>query len=74
MLAPDICWMGARVREHGIGLTYRHRDHHDFLARLSDLRADPTRFRANAAEFGGGFQRDKVDSALSAAFGDSRYA
>jgi glycosyltransferase involved in cell wall biosynthesis len=74
VLAPDIGWMGARIREHGIGLTYRHRDLGDLRTKLAQLQADPTPYAARAAAFGREFQRDRVDAALAAVFGDVSHA
>lgn len=74
VLAPDIGWMAARIREHGIGLTYRHRDLDDLRAKLAQLRADPAPCATRAAAFGREFQRDRVDAALASVFGDVAHA
>ncbi|MCX6360312.1 MAG: hypothetical protein NT029_10910 [Armatimonadetes bacterium] len=74
LLAPDIGWMAARIRENGLGLTYRHRDDDDMAARLAELRAAPGRYAAGSAAFGREFQRDRVDAALASVFGDVAHA
>lgn len=66
-LVPDIGWMAARVRERGVGRTYRHLNEADLRRRFREMLPEAASYRRAALGFADEYGPDQLEAALAAA-------
>ncbi len=68
VLVPNTGYMASMVRQHHIGITYRHRDFEDFRMKFTLMRSSWNNYQTSAAEFGKQFDISYLHKALDSAF------
>ena len=67
VLVPSVGHMNSMVKQHGIGLRYRHGDDADFVKQFRVLRKTFSKYSDSAMRYGESFTREKIHEALASA-------